>query len=187
MGRQQYYVQEQGSSMMEAYSRAVMDAVEEHGHEQGHSGEINMSNGFDDITREFKNSGKKLADFVSYVMDSDRVLEDEAMAICIKEPITNTNTIKTQVKSKVVKGTRKWILWYVAYETGFGERYLGKKKFKDEAIKVARKHTENTKKETVVVMERLLEDESPTAAIITYKPSSTERKGTYYFFGEARS
>jgi len=188
LGRQQYYVQEKGSSMNEAYKEAVKDAAEEHGHEQGYSGEINMSSGFCDYTSKFKASGKKLSDFVDSIMDDDSMtLDEEAFGICTNQPIINTNKIKTQVENKVVKGTRKWILWYVVYKIGFEEEYIGKKQFKDQAIKIARSHTEKTGSRTAVVMERLLEDNKPTTAIINYKPASNEREGTYYFFGEARS
>jgi hypothetical protein len=146
-----------------------------------------MSDGFCDITREFKASGKNIQDFVKEVEESNRVLDEDAMGICLKEPKPNTNKIKTQVENKVVKGARKWVLWYCVYEDGFEAKYIGKKKFKDEAIKIARSHTEKTQNRTAVIMERLLEDGKPTTAVISYKPASNEREGTYYFFGEAKS
>ena len=188
MGRQQYYVTQKGPSMSEAYTEACRDAEEEHGHEQGYSGEINMSQGIRDLTRTFKNSGKKLDAFVDDVMEGDDyVLDEEALAICIKEPKLNANKIKTQVEHHVVKGARKWVLYYTVYETGWEPKYLGKKKLKDQAVVLGRDHTARSGNSTIVKMERLLEGSEPTVSTIRYKPSSNERDGTYYFFGNARS
>lgn len=188
MGRQQYYVTQKGPSMSEAYTDACREAEEEHGHEQGYSGEINMSQGIRDLTRTFKNSGKKLDAFVDDVMEGDDyVTDEEALAICIKEPKPNTNKIKTQVEHHVVKGTRKWILYFAVYEAGFDSTYIGRKRNKADAVTMARDHTARTGNITKVLQEKVLEDGKPITATIRYKPSSNEKDGTYYFFGNARS
>jgi hypothetical protein len=100
------------------------------------------------------------------------------------EPMVNTNKIRSTVENTVIKGTSKWELQYNVY-TGWDDRQVASCKTKAEAIKKARAHTEATKDVTFVRMEKILINQDPNVAVVRYKNSSTEREGSYVFFGLA--
>ena len=64
-------------------------------------------------------------------------------------------------------------------------RKLASKDTKGEAVEFARQHTADTRKETYVIMEKILESGMLTVAYVKYKPSPDERTGKYVFFGWA--
>ncbi len=181
MGRQSFYNKVQSTSMSQAYRNACEDAAEEHGHEQGYSGQINATNGYSDRTSHFKASGLSLSDYIDkYENDYD----NQACGICIKEAKSNTNKIQSVVKHEVFKGTRKWELVYVV--TLFSGYPIAVKDNKADAVAVARKHTESTRQRTSVHIERKLVGSNSRVATIEYKGSTNEQQGTYVFFGLAR-
>lgn len=182
MGSQSFTTYSRGKDVRDAYNRAVEDAEDEYGHQEGYSGQINSSHGFRDITSEFKNSKKSMNQFIDEQMDK-LSKHDGARAICIEEPIGNTNVIKTQVEHVVTPGTKKWVLTYIVYR---GESRIASAVTKGDAVKRAREYSEKNQCTTTVKMERRLEKDSHAlVAKVTYKPSSKEKEGRWVFFGWA--
>ena len=182
MGAQSFETRSRGKSALHAYKRAVHDANEEYGHQQGYSGAINSSAGYRDVTAKFKASGKSLDKYISERIDALSKF-DGAECICIREPKTNTNKIKTQVEHIVEKGTKKWVLKYVAQSHHKGT--LGAFNTKGDAVKAARKYTEETGNSSYVEMQKVLENGNTITARVTYKKASDERDGEYLFYGWA--
>ena len=181
MGRQSFYNKVQSSSMSQAYRNVCADADDEYGHQQGYSGQINVTNGYSDKTSHYKASGLSLTDYINKHEDN---FDGEACGICIKEAKSNTNKIQSVVKHEVFKGTRKWELTYVV--TTFGGNEIGSKDNKADAVTIARKHTESTREGTRIHIERKLVGSNSRVATIEYKGSTNEQQGTYVFFGLAR-
>lgn len=187
MGANNYTNYKRAKSMNEAYRECVEEANEECGHQQGYSGEINSSCGFIDKTSMWKASKLKLEDFMNKYADGEGKSE-EAWGICYKEPVKNTNKIKSVVEHSVFKGTRKWELLYIPSTPS--ESWIGKESDnKADAVKTARDYTERTGNTTFVRIERRLSKDSggSRVATITYKSSPKEDRGSYVFFGLARS
>jgi hypothetical protein len=183
MGSQSFQTYSRGNSANEAYSRAVDDANDEYGHQQGYSGAINASAGFRDVTSTFKSSGKSLNQYINERMDL-LTKHQGAECICVEEPKGNTNKIKTQVEHTVEKGTKKWILLYCVYEAWSGS-FVASFDKKGDAVARARQHTEKTQAETHVKMEKKIEKGTPLTAKITYKKSTNEKEGKWVFYGWA--
>lgn len=182
MGAQSFETRSRGKSAKEAYDKAVEIAEDEYGHQQGYSGAINSSAGYRDVTAKFKASGKSLDKYISERIDALSKF-DGAECICIKEPQTNTNKIKSQVEHVVEKGTKKWVLKYVAQSHRVGT--IKTCDTKGDAVKAARKYTEETGNSSYVEMQKVLENGNTVTARITYKKSSNEREGEYIFYGWA--
>lgn len=181
MGSQSFKTYSRGKSVKEAYDNAVDAANDEYGHQQGYSGEINSSAGFRDVTDKFKASGKSLNQYIEDRLDSLSKY-DGAEAICIDQPVTNNNKIKTQVEHIVEKGTKKWVLKYVVH--GSGGR-IGSYNTKGDAVKAARAYTEKNIGTTVVHMEKVLEKGRTDVARINYKKATNEKDGRWIFYGWA--
>ena len=180
MGSQSFKTYSRGKSANDAYNRAVEDANDEYGHQQGYSGEINSSGGFRDVTSTFKASGKSLDVYINERLDSLTKFNG-AEAICIEPPVTNNNKIKTQVEHIVEKGTKKWVLYY----TVDADMHVGSFLTKGEAVTKARAYTEKTGRPSRVKMEKRLEKVDPTVARITYKKATNEKDGRWVFYGWA--
>lgn len=183
MGSQSFTVRSRGISAKEAYDRAVEEADSEYGHQQGYSGAINATPGFRDVTKDYKSSGLPKYNFIEKRMDI-LTKHQGAECICVTEPKTNTNKIKTQVDHVVEKGTKKWVLLYCVYEAWSG-KFVASFDKKGDAVARARQHTENTQAETHVKMEKKLEKGTPLTAKITYKKSKDEKEGEWEFYGWA--
>jgi hypothetical protein len=182
MGSQSFTSYSWGRDAQDAYNKAVEAAEDEYGHQEGYSGAINSSHGFRDITKEFKNSKKSLNQFIDEQIDKLTKF-DGARTICIEEPRSNDNKIKTQVEHIVTPGTKKWVLMYVVYCGG--ERMMSAPT-KGEAVKIARQYSEKNQCTTMIKMERVLEKKDHAlVAKVTYKKSSNEREGKWIFFGWA--
>jgi hypothetical protein len=106
------------------------------------------------------------------------------LGICTKEPKSNSNKIKSQVENNVQKGTKKWVLKFVVTDF-MGEKEIGAKNTKGEAIELAREYTEKHQQTTSIHMEKRLEGASSMVATVRYKQSSEEQEGQYLFFGWA--
>ena len=181
MGSQQFKTYSRGKTAKEAYQIAVDDAEATYGHQEGYSGEINSSAGYRDVTSVFKASKKSLDSYIRERLDVLTKFEG-AEAICIEQPVTNNNKIKTQVEHIVEKGTKKWVLKYVVH--GPNGR-IGSYNTKGDAVKVARAHTEKNFGTTVVHMEKVLEKGSTVTARINYKKATNEKDGRWIFYGWA--
>ena len=182
MGSQVFQNYSRGKDVRDAYNRAVERADEMYGHQEGYSGEINASAGFRDVTKEWKASKMSMEKFVETQLDK-LTKHQGAQAICIEEPRGNTNKVKTQVEHVVTHGTKKWILLYVVYCSG--DRVTAAPT-KTEALKLAREYSEKNQCTTIIKMERTLEKrDQAVVAKVTYKRSSTEREGKWFFFGWA--
>lgn len=179
MGQSSFYNRSRGKSMSDAYNKAYEEDKDEHGHEQGYSGSLCSADSPSDITSEFKRSGKTLNAFI----DSKNPNKRDCFGICIKEPKSNTNKIKSQVEHIVTKGTKKWVLVYVV--TTYRGDEIASKKTKGDALKIAREYTEKNNERTYVGMEKRLEGVNNRVAVVTYKSSQTESEGEYIFFGSA--
>jgi len=182
MGSQSFTVRSRGKSAKEAYQNAVDNAESEYGHQQGYSGAINSTPGFRDVTKQYKNSKLPLYNYIEKRLDELTKFQG-AECICIKEPITNTNKIKTQVEHVVEKGTKKWVLKYVAQSNYKGR--IGAFNTKGDAVKAARKYTEETGNSSYVEMQKVLENGNTITAKITYKKATNEREGEWEFYGWA--
>lgn len=182
MGANWFQTQSTGKNVQDAYNKAVERANDEHGHQEGYSGEINSSAGCRDVTKEFKSSGKSIGQFMDEAMD--RLTKHQgAQAICLQEPIENKNKTKSQVEHIVTPGTKKWVLTYIVY---CGESRIASALTKGDAVKRAREYSEKHQCTTKIRMERRLEkDAHALVAKVTYKPSTTEREGRWVFFGLA--
>jgi hypothetical protein len=182
MGANWFQTQSTGKNVQDAYNKAVEHANDVHGHQEGYSGEINSSAGYRDVTKEWKNSKKSIAQYMDEAMD--RLTKPQgAQAICLQEPVENKNKTKSQVEHIVTPGTKKWVLTYVVYQ---GESRIASALTKGDAVKRAREYSEKHQCTTKIRMERRLEkDAHALVAKVTYKPSTTEREGRWVFFGWA--
>ena len=185
MGASNYTNYARAKNMNEAYKQCVENADDEYGHQEGYSGEINCSNGFTDKTSSWKASKLKLEDYINRNCDGNGKRE-EAWGICYKEPVGNTNKVKSVVEHSVFKGTRKWELLYIPSTPS--DSWIGKESDnKADAVKRAREHTEKTGDTTLIRIERRLSNDSGSSQVarITYKSSPKEDRGSYVFFGLA--
>ena len=182
MGASSFQTSSYGVSMSDAYRNAVEDATYEYGNDR-YNGTISTTHGCRDMTSEFKRSGKSLSEFIRDNIDKCQKWGD-AWGICVEQPKTNKNKIKSQVEHIVSKGTKKWVLLYMVecYNT---DRILGKFKTKGDAVKSARKYTEETQNTTKIYMSKELESGTKDVAKVIYKKSNDEKKGKYVFFGWA--
>lgn len=182
MGATNFFTQETGNSIGEAYDNAVEDARSEYGSD-AYNGTISTTSGVKDYTSKFKQSGMSIDEFSEKYLDHAQKW-GHCIGVCIKGAKKNSNKIQSKVDHIVEKGTKKWELRYVAYE-GFGGKQIASERTKGEAVKKARKHTEKTKNRTSVEMVKVLTKGSTRVASVTYKGSSKESVGTYVFFGWA--
>jgi len=182
MGSQTFRTYSRGKSATEAYKNAVDDANYEYGHQEGYSGEINATPGFRDVTKTFKASKLPLEKFIDQRLDKLSKY-DGAECICIEEPVTNKNKIKSQVEHFVEKGTKKWILKYVV--RNYAGDQVASCDTKGMAVKMARAYTEEHQRTTSIVMEKSLYKSNGLVAKITYKKASNEKEGKWLFYGWA--
>ena len=182
-GRTRHTASQRTLMLYQQHTGYSTDAEEEYGHQQGYSGAINATPGFRDVTKDYESSGLPRYNFIENRMDI-LTKHQGAECICIRQPKTNTNKIKTQVEHIVEKGTKKWVLLYCVYEA-WSDKFIASFDKKGDAVKRAREHSEKTQAETHVKMEKKLEKGTPLTAKITYKKSSNEAEGEYIFYGWA--
>jgi len=182
MGACSFTTSAYGKSMSDAYNNAVSDAVSEYGSDT-YNGTISTTRGCRDVTSDFKRSGKDIRKFIEDNIEKCHKWGD-AWGVCIEEPITNKSKIKSKVEHIVSKGTKKWVLKYVAEDT-YNDKLIGSFKTKTEAVKKAREYTEKTQYRTSIYMRKELESGTSQVARIEYKRATNEKKGKYIFFGFA--
>lgn len=180
MGACSFTTSAYGKSIQEAYNNAVEDATHEYGND-AYNGTISTTRGVRDVTAEFKRSGKSLNQYINDNIDNFNKW-GACGGICVEEPKTNKNKIKSQVEHIVEKGTKKWVLKYVVYDY---DNQIGSYNTKGDAVKSARAYTERTQNRTTISMEKKLEKGNSQVARITYKKSESESKGKFVFFGWA--
>lgn len=170
-----------GKTMKDAYNIAVEQAEEEYGHQDGYNGTISTTHTLNDLTAQFKKSGKSMNEFID--LQAENLRKRECAAICVQEPVANKNKIKSQVDHVVTPGTKKWVLQYVILDDR--GRNLGIYKTKGHAVNNARKYTEAKQVPTRIIMRKHLETGTDIVAEIKYKRSSAEKPGKWIFFGWA--
>ena len=181
MGATQFKTRNTGRTAEEAYRRACEIAEDEYGHQEGYNGTISTTHGFRDETEAYKKS--KFDDVYAYIRNRfDSMNKYDCSAICVRQPITNKNKTKSQVEHIVTPGTKKWVLKYVVQR---GDHVIGSWNTKGDAVKDARRYTEQNQVPTSIVIKKYLEKGDNLVAKITYKKSTTERDGEWIFFGYA--
>ena len=170
-----------GKTLGEAYEKAYEDAVEEMGHQEGYSGDINSTVHVLDKTEEFKRSKKFIRNFIE---ESFEVIpKHTCWAVCIVEPILNSNKVKTKVDNIVTTGTKKWILKHKVIDRA--GNIIFSENTKGEAIQKAKGYVEKHQCTLSVHLSKELSEGDTKVATVSYKRSATERDGTWIFFGVA--
>lgn len=183
MAAEEFITRQRGINQQVAFDTAVEYAIDEYGNDP-YNGSISTCSGYQDVTKEFKHSTLDKMSFINKKLED--ASKRECFCITELEPMANTNKIKTTVEHEVIKGTSKWELQYNVY-AGWDDRQVHSARTKAEAVTIARNYTEKTKTTTFVRMEKKLVNQNPNVACIRYKESSTEREGSYVFFGLAAS
>lgn len=184
MGAHNFEAWSSGDTMDEAYRKAVGDAREESGNDP-YNGTISTTQGFKDVTEEYRNSKKSLDKFKHENLEKAEKW-GACLGICIEPPKGNKNKTKSTVEHIVNKGRMNWKLVYMVHEVNEHQMIqVGFRETKGEAVKLARQHTEVTKRETHISMEKMLQGGNTVVAVVKYKKSSDERTGKYVFFGWA--
>jgi hypothetical protein len=169
-----------GKTLNDAYNSACEEAEVEYGHQEGYNGTISTTHGVRDITEEYKRSKLDLEQFVRSKVEI--LNKRDCCSICLQEPVGNKNKTKSQVEHIVTPGTKKWVLKYTVRH---GDHFIGSWNTKGDAVKDARRYTENNQVATTIEMEKVLDKGSNRVAIIKYKKAPTERPGKWMFFGWA--
>jgi hypothetical protein len=181
MGATWFETRHSGKTLQNAYKSACDMAEDEYGHQEGYNGTISTTHGVRDVTENYNKS--KFDSIEQYIHSQLEVLgKRDCHAICIRKPIENKNKTKSQVEHIVTPGTKKWILKYTVRH---GDRFIGSWNTKGDAVKDARRYTENNQVATTIEMEKVLDKGSNRVAIIKYKKATTERDGEWIFFGWA--
>lgn len=179
MGSTTFYNRTVAPSIKEAYKNAVEDAIDAWGNDP-YNGTISTTTDFVDVTAKFKNSGKKLNEFIDSAQD---VMDKrDCWGICTKEPKLNSNKIKSQVEIIPQVGT---CVWETRYEVRGEGTLIGSHILQAGAIKLARDYTERTKISSSITRVKVLKEGNKNVGSITYKASKDERHGEYVFFGWA--
>lgn len=181
MGASWFQITGSGRSLRSTYDTLTEAAILEEGNDS-YNGTISTTHGVNDLTAQYKRSGKKLNDFINDQVD--RLEKRQCAAICIEAPKENTNKIKTSVQHIVTPGTKKWVLTYEV-ETYFEGEVVARSSTKTEALIYARTYTEKHQRKTRIVMRKRLANVDSTVAIIDYKKSTSEKPGRWVFFGYA--
>lgn len=181
MGASWFEITGSGRSLDTTYT-AICEAATIESGDDSYNGTISTTHSLDDLTAQYKRSGKKLNDFIHDQVD--RLSKRHCAAICIEEPKANTNKIKTTVEHIVTPGTKKWILKYEV-ETYYEGQIIASCTDKGSAVTMARAYTEKNQIKTRIVMKKRLANVDPTVATIDYKKSTSEKPGRWIFFGWA--
>jgi hypothetical protein len=181
MGATWFQTRYSGKTLQDAYRSACNEAEEEYGHQEGYNGTISTTSGVRDVTENYNKS--KFDSVEEYMRSQAQVLgKRDCHAICIRKPIENKNKTKSQVEHIVTPGTKKWVLKYVVQR---GDHHIGSWNTKGDAVKDARRYTEQNQVPTSIVIKKYLDKGDNLVAKITYKKSTTERDGQWIFFGYA--
>jgi hypothetical protein len=165
MGALQKHSNISGRTLKEAFSQLQREDEREYGDDH-YSGGWNNSQGVREVTAK---------EFDKIYSEGDISKFESAIAKCVRKPVLNSNSIKTQVTSFPNKGARKWLTMYVAVVTNRHHYVNIKDKSQAEAIKKARKYIDvNPGVEIRIDIEKHLIDQNPKVAEISYKPAKNE-------------
>jgi abortive infection bacteriophage resistance protein len=182
MGATEVFVKRSGMSMTEAFNRAVDDARDEYGHQEGYSGHINSCEFEGDRTSQWKNSSNKK----KFIEDLQENAPKRAVyGICLKEPVASKLKTKSIVKRIPQKGTRVYETVYIAYNLSLDQEVIKPQKTITAAIKLAREWTEKNDKRCFVKIDKRLVKGNSTCAEIEPKFDSKKKQGEYLFVGSA--
>lgn len=180
MGASSFKTYQRGKSVSDAYNFAVEYACDEYGRDP-YNGTISTTHSCQDLTKQFKQSKKSIEQFINDMYD--KMSKRECAAVCLEEPKSNTNKVKSQVEHIVTPGTKKWVLKYVVKK--YNCNILSSHDTKGDAVKAARTYTEKTQEDTTIHMEKVLHKCDDKVAKISYKKSTSEREGRWVLFGWA--
>ena len=182
MGGVKEYNTMTGRTVGQAFDRLREELLEEHGHDiyGGHQGNNELD------TRKIFKSEKELEQYMEKQEHNGTYYKGTSFAYEIVTPKPNTNKTKTQVNRFPNKGTRKWETVYVGVADGYGsiqDVQIIETKQAD-AIAKARAYVEkNPDVDIKIQIGKRLIGEDVLCADVTYKPSTTERKGKWGFIG----
>ena len=182
MGGTKEYNTRTGRTVGQAFDNLREELLEEHGHDYyaGHQGNNELD------TRKIFKSEKELNKWMQKQENNGTYYKGTSFAYEIVTPKSNTNKTKTQVNRFPNKGTRKWETVYVGVADGYGgiqDVQIIETKQAD-AIAKARAYVEKNPDVSIKIQigKRLI-GEDVLCAEVTYKPSTTERKGKWGFIG----
>lgn len=183
MGARLIIESSKGITMHDAYRTAVDEAIYEHGNDP-YNGSISTTNGVVDKTKDFLASKMTIQDYADYLYTENKISKwGSAVGITIKEPETNTNKVKTQVDINRNKVHREWKTMYQI--TNEEDRIIGEYEFQKDAIAKAREYTEKNQETTYIDITKKLMNAPSRVGRISYKHSSKNYLGTYYFIAIA--
>ena len=159
-----------GNSLGVAFQELQDEDREENGTDT-YSGGWNNSDGVREVSAsEFKNTD---------IADMDKW--GNAIAVCIKKPIKNSNKVKTKVKAFPNVGARVWETIYVVRLNSFKESFTGlSDKSQTQAIKKARAYVEKHPETSAYIeITKVLTKGVSKVAEIEYKKSNNERGGIW--------
>lgn len=194
MGATSFITKGIGKTAKEAFQELVQMAEHEYGHSRD-TGTIAEKDSYRMVTVP---TGESPEDHIYNLLeDEDSFVSDKwGPAGCIlvgtevvvsKEKVLQQAT-QTKVQNIVQKGTRKWITYYVLYQSG---EEVAKKEKKSEALQRGKDIALKTNVEVTIRIEKRLEGESSDVAIVTAiepKPKYEKVKNEiheYLFFGFA--
>lgn len=179
MGATDFQVKQRGKSLIDAYKKAVMEAIEESGNDQ-YNGTISTTTNVIDKTEAFKTSKLTIQEFIDKHIEYCRK-RGPAWGVCLEDPTPNKLKVKSKVINVPSKGTKKWELKYVV--VGKGDE-LKSCDTKGEAVSYGRQWVEKNGGTVYIDTQKVLVNGSPRVAEIKYL-SSGEKEGVYIFFGMA--
>ena len=177
MGAVTFGVTKKAKSMTEAFNELYREAKEEHGHEQGYSGDINSTRLTADKTNEYRAAKDK----VKFIKELDeRVPKWETWGVELEAPKANNNKVKSSVAITPQKGAKKWETRYVVYDIQ-SDSDVASEKTQGAAVKKARAHTEKTQHTTLIDITKVMTKGNSRIGRVQYKSSKTESFGKYFF------
>ena len=181
MGAALISTQQRGTSIGNAFDKVRENAEEYSGHQEGYSGDFNVTHFGRDVTHMLKTM--KTADLDDYI--TEYCPKGEAWGYCIEKPVENKNKVKSSVETIVQKGTRSWKTMYKAIDKWSG-KCLAEDVSQTACIKKARAFVErNPEVSITVIVTKDIVVGNQNCAKITYKKSEKEAPGLYRFIGWA--
>lgn len=177
MGTRTSSLKVKGTSMEDAFGLAKKEAQLEYGNDY-YNGRINNCSLIGNRTTAYR-SAKDKQEFI--YSTQDKLCKKEAIGVCLKEPKSNPNKVKSVVKNSPQKGTRQWVTVYEVFVGWVVPEKVAEDFSQTGAIKKARAYTEKHKKKTYVEISKRLKQGVTTVAEVSYKESSKESMGEYLF------
>ena len=187
MGREQVYVTQRGRNIYDAFRAAQEDAEDEHGHEQGYSGHINVASLRGDYTAAYNAAKKKGAAALKQLLNEwDDKADNDVFGVELEAPKPNKHKVKSKVTITPQKGAKKWVTKYVATR-GFSGEFVASELTQGACVKKAREYAEKHQCRVTISIAKDLAKGSSHIGEVEYKPAKGEALGKYLFIGNARS